>query len=67
MFANFENAHISISDYAQANTAQSWIFREYLHENEFLGKPNFSLFIRGPDGFDSWHKKMPKNLVTLPL
>ena len=26
---------------------------------------HFSLFIGGPDGFDSWNKKMPKNLVTL--
>ena len=55
-------------DSAQANTAWSQIFREYLSENELLIKKNhFSLFIRGPDVFDSWNKKMPKNLVTLPL
>ena len=30
-------------------------------------KIHFSLFIRGPDGFDSWNKKMPKHFVTLPL
>ena len=41
------------ADSAEANTAQSHWFCEYLRENEFL-------FIRGPDGFDSWKK----NLMT---
>ena len=27
---------------------------------------HFSLFISGPGGLDSYNKKMPKNLVTLP-
>ena len=26
---------------------------------------HFYLLIRSPDGFDSWNKKMPKNIVTL--
>ena len=41
------------SDSPQATTAQSHRFREYLHENEFLGKNILAYFIRGPDGFDS--------------
>ena len=38
MLANFGFANISIFDSAQANTARSRIFREYLRENEFLSK-----------------------------
>ena len=40
---------------------------EYIRENEFFEKNYFSLFIRGPDGFDSWNKIEVENLVTLPL
>ena len=38
MLANFGFENISISDSAQANTAESHIFCEYLCENEVLSK-----------------------------
>ena len=38
MWAYFEFSKIKISDFAQANTARSRIFREYLGKNEFLSK-----------------------------
>ena len=38
MLANFGFADFSVFDSAQANTAWSQIFREYLGENEFLSK-----------------------------
>ena len=54
-------------DSAQANTARSRIFCEYIRKNEFLSKTILVCFVRGPDGFYSWNKKIAKNLVTLPL
>ena len=38
VLANFGFANISIFDSAQANTARSRIFREFLRENEHLSK-----------------------------
>ena len=55
------------SDSAQANTAQSRIFREYLRENEFLSKTILACLSGAQMASIHEIKKMAKNLVTLPL
>ena len=47
-------------------SSESLISRLYPRKQIFQ-QNYFSLLIRCPDGFDSWNKKLSKNLVTLPL
>ena len=53
-------------NFCRPNSAESLISRISPPKRIFQ-QNHFSLFIRGQDEIVSWRKKMPKNLVTLPL
>ena len=67
MLANFGFANISIFDSAQANTARSRIFREFLRENELLSKTILACLSGAQMASIHEIKKWQKSRDTAPL
>ena len=64
---HFGFSHISISRLRAVAHCVESRFSRISSRKRIFQRNYFRLFIRDPDGFDSWKKKIANNLVTLPL